>query len=89
MKVAKLVMSSATEDDVQPDTSISRGATSLLDPLQRLGADRVHRVPEPAVVQRASADPGEPVRGGAASTSPRTRAFEHGSTSRFSAANAR
>ena len=47
---------------VQPEPGARRQRELLLDPRQGRQGHRVHRVPEPAVIQRRGADLGEPVR---------------------------
>ena len=51
---------------VEPEPGAHRGRQLLLDPRQSLQRHRVHRVPEPAVIQRRGRDLGEPVRRGGA-----------------------
>ncbi len=48
---------------VQPVTAHDRHRDPRADLLQLIQGDGVHRVPEPAVIQRAGGDPGEPGRG--------------------------
>ena len=88
MKVAKLVMSSATDEQSSPMRSTIRSAIVAAGPVQFLQRDGVHRVPEPAVVQHRRGDLRE--RGAAVvahqSANP---SLEHGATTRFSAASAR
>ena len=88
MNVAKLVMSSATEDTSTPADCTIRTAIVCADLLQLLQGDGVHRVPEPPVIQRVA---GILVNRSAAVVFHQSAnaAFEHGATSRFSAASAR
>ena len=80
-------MSSATDEASSPNSTHAPGP-ELLAILQRIQGDGVHRVPEPAVIQRLV---GIFVNRSAAvvfhqSANP---SLEHGATARFSAASAR
>ena len=88
MNVAKVVMSSDQHAGVHPEHLDHPPGQRRLDLVQLLHGDRVHRVGEPAMIQRPGPDPGD--RPSAVLAHHRANArLERGSQTRFTAANPR
>jgi hypothetical protein len=64
MKVAKLVMSNASEGDIHTELLHDPHRHAVLDLSQLLQGERVHRLPKLPVIQHPGRNPGEPIRGG-------------------------